>query len=129
MKAIILFGHGARDPEWARPFHHIRDAILAQSPGLPVEFAFLELMRPTLDEVIDGLAARGATAIDIVPVFMAAGAHVRRDLPQLAATALERHPQLAIAIARPVGEAPGVIDAMAAYALAPDINPDQTPSP
>ena len=42
-----------------------------------------------------GLAARGATAIDIVPVFMAAGAHVRRDLPQLAAAALERHPQLA----------------------------------
>lgn len=125
MKAILLFGHGARDPEWVRPFHRIRDAILARDPGALVEAAFLELMSPTLDEAIDGLAGRGVREIDIVPVFVSGGRHVNRDLPQRVADALERHPQLTVSIATPVGEAPAVIDAIAGYALAPVFDPDR----
>lgn len=117
MKAIILFGHGARNPDWAQPFHRIRDAIAACEPAALVELAFLEMMRPTLDEAIDHLVGRGATAISIVPVFMAAGTHVSKDLPLLAGAALDRHPELAISIAAPVGEAQPIIAAMAAYAL------------
>lgn len=117
MKAIILFGHGARNPDWAQPFHRIRDAIAAREPAAMVELAFLEMMRPTLDEAIDLLVSRGATAISIVPVFMAAGAHVNKDLPLLAGAALERHPDLTLHIAAPVGEAQAIVDAMAAYAL------------
>lgn len=117
MKGIILFGHGARNPEWAEPFHRIREAILARDPGARVELGFLELMRPTLDEAIDCLVAQGADAIAIVPIFMAAGRHIAKDLPLLAAAAMDRHPGLAIEIAAPVGEAPDVIGAMAGYAL------------
>ena len=39
-KAVILFAHGARDPEWARPFERLRTALLALSPGLAVETAY-----------------------------------------------------------------------------------------
>lgn len=121
VRGIILFGHGARNPEWAEPFHRIRTAILARAPDALVELGFLEAMRPTLDEAVDMLVAQGATVIDIVPIFMATGGHINKDLPQQAAAAMERHPQLAVAIAVPVGQAALVIDAMAAYALAPVI--------
>lgn len=121
MKAVILFGHGARNPEWAEPFHRIRAAMLAKAPEVPVALGFLELMQPSLEESIDALAAAGADTIVVVPVFMAAGGHVRRDLPQRAAAAMERHPGLAIELAAPVGEAPAVIAAMADYALAPPL--------
>ena len=114
---IILFGHGARNPEWAEPFHRIRKAILRDAPQTPVALGFLELMRPSLDEAVDSLVARGVSHIRIVPIFMAAGSHVRKDLPQLAADAMDRHPGLRIELAAPVGEADGVIDAMAAHAL------------
>ena len=117
LRGIVLFGHGARSPEWAQPFHRIRDAMLARQPDALVELGFLEIMRPTLDEAIDGLAARGATTIAIVPVFVATGGHIAKDLPRLAAAAMERHPQLAVTVAAPVGEAAPVIEAMADYAL------------
>ena len=117
MKGIILFGHGARSPEWVLPFHRIRDAVLARQPDALVELGFLEIMRPTLDEAIDGLAARGATTIAIVPVFVATGGHIAKDLPRLAAAAMDRHPRLAVTVAAPVGEAAPVIEAMANYAL------------
>ena len=117
MKAILLFGHGARNPDWAAPFHRIREAILKHRQDACVEIGFLELIRPTLDEGIDSLVAQGARQIVIVPIFMAAGSHVRKDLPLMAAAAMERYPGLAIELAEPVGEATEVINAMANYAL------------
>ena len=117
MKATILFAHGARNPDWAEPFHRIRASILRRAPRTSVELGFLELMRPTLDEAIDTLVAQGVQRISIVPIFMAAGSHVRKDLPQMAANAMDRHASLEIAVAAPVGESPAVLGAMAEYAL------------
>jgi sirohydrochlorin cobaltochelatase len=117
VKGILLFGHGARNPEWAQPFHRIRDAILAREPEALVEPGFLELSRPSFDESVDCLVRQGATAIVVVPVFMAAGRHVRKDLPEMAASAMDRHAGLAITLAEPVGDAEPVLAAMADYAL------------
>ena len=89
----------------------------AQAPQVAVELGFLELMRPTLEEAIDTLVAHGVDDVVIVPIFMAAGSHVKKDLPQLAANGMDRHPGLAITLATPVGEAPTVIEAMARHAL------------
>jgi sirohydrochlorin cobaltochelatase len=57
------------------------------------------------------------TAISVVPIFIGPGRHVLKDLPQLAANAMDRHPALKISLAAPVGEAQEVIDAMAKFAL------------
>ncbi|WP_459950473.1 sirohydrochlorin chelatase [Denitratisoma sp. agr-D3] len=120
-QAVILFGHGARNAEWAEPFHRIRAAMTQMAPQTPVALGFLELMQPTLEEAIADLAGQGADLITIVPIFMAAGSHVKKDLPQRAADAMVRHQGLTIRLAPPVGEADAVIAAMAAYALCPPI--------
>ena len=117
MKGIILFGHGSRTSEYVRPFERIRDAMQAQQPDAVVELGFLELTQPSLDESIECLVKRGATGISVVPIFIGPGKHVLKDLPQLAANAMDRHPGLEIALASPVGEAQEVIDAMAKFAL------------
>ncbi len=117
-KGIILFGHGSRTAEYVKPFERIQAAMRGQAPAMPVELGFLELTRPTLDEAIDSLVGRGLARIVIVPVFIGAGRHVLKDLPQLAANAMDRHPGLEIELAAPVGEAEEVVGAMAAYALA-----------
>ncbi len=117
VKAILLYGHGARNPEWARPFELIRSAIKARDPRTLVEPGFLELMRPTFDEGVACLIEQGATSIMVVPIFMAAGSHVKKDLPRLAADAMDRHAGLVIELAAPVGEAESVLAAMADYAL------------
>lgn len=117
MKGIILFGHGSRTAEYVRPFERIRDAMAAQRPDAVVELGFLELTRPSLDESIECLVNRGVTEISVVPIFIGPGRHVLKDLPQLAANAMDRHPSLEISLASPVGEAQEVIDAMAKFAL------------
>lgn len=116
VKGILLFGHGARNSEWAQPFHRIREAILARDPAALVEPGFLELMRPSFDEGIDALVRQGATEIVVVPIFVAGGGHVKKDLPQMAGNAMERHAGLVIGLAQPVGEAAPVLAAMADYA-------------
>ena len=116
-RGILLFGHGARNPEWAAPFTAIRAEILARSPNTIVESGFLELMRPTFAEAVEMLVANGAREIMVVPIFMAAGSHINKDLPQLAAAAMDQHAGLTISLAPPVGVAASVLGAMADYAI------------
>lgn len=117
--ATILFAHGARNPEWRKPLEAIRDAMHAIEPGRRVELAFLEFLAPSLPEAIDTVAAEGCRELVIVPIFMAQSGHTKRDLPALLAAAWERHPQLEIRLAVPMGEAPEVVRAIAAYSLQP----------
>lgn len=117
MKGRILFAHGARDPAWAQPILAIREAMRARAPAAPVEAAFLEFIEPSLPQAIDTLAAAGCDEVVVVPMFMAQSGHTKRDLPALLDEARTRHPQLKIAIAMPIGEAPPVIAAITDYAL------------
>lgn len=113
---VLLFGHGARDPQWAGPMQRIRARMLAAPNPPRVELAFLELMSPSLPEAIAAAVADGARHILVVPVFLAQGGHLKRDVPALVATAAAAHPGCRIELAGAVGEADAVIDAIAAYA-------------
>jgi len=114
-KAIILFAHGARDPEWARPFEHLRDEVASRMPGVDVVVAFLEFMQPPLADAIEALVKDKVCEVDIVPAFMAQGGHLKRDLPLLIDAARARHPDVRFILRPALGEAPGVIAAMARH--------------
>ena len=113
---IILFGHGARDPEWAAPMRRIREHMLAQPEAPAVELAFLEFLQPTLPDAIVSIAATGVQRIAIVPVFLGQGGHLKRDLPILLEEVRGAHPECEITLAAAVGESASVIAAMADYA-------------
>ncbi len=115
-RAVVLFGHGARDPEWANPMRRVRERLLAKADDVAVELAFLEFMQPPLAEAIDTLVANGATRITVVPMFLAQGGHLKHDVPDQVEAARRRHPGCRIDQALAVGEADGVADAMADYA-------------
>lgn len=115
-KAIILFAHGARDPQWAEPFVALKARVAAQS-GCPVELAFLELMQPDLASCVASLMAQSISDIRIVPCFMARGAHLRRDLPALVDALRQQHPAMRFELTDALGEAPAVQDAMAAWII------------
>ncbi len=114
---LILFAHGSRDPRWAEPFETIREAIQARSPALPVRLAYLELMQPDLATAADELVAEGCTRIDVLPLFLGTGGHLRRDLPPLVEAIQTRHPQIVATLHAAAGEAPALIAAMAEHAL------------
>ena len=117
MHGIVLFAHGARDPEWARPFEAIRDRIRTTRPECPIALAYLEIMSPTLEQAIETLVADGAAAITVFPLFMAQGGHLKQDLPRILAAIRPAHPHVPIALETAVGDVPELLDAMAGWIL------------
>ncbi len=109
---IVLFAHGARDPEWAAPFRKLRERIAARRPDATVELAFLEFMEPALEPTVNRLAADGVGRITVVPLFMAQGGHLKHDLPLLLARARTAHPGIALTLAPPVGDIESILDAI-----------------
>ena len=118
MTGLLLFAHGARDPNWARPFQAVADRVRAARPGVPVELAFLEFMAPDIATAGRTLAVAGCTTVAVVPLFLGAGGHVRKDLPVLVERLQADHPQATWTLSPAVGELEPVIDAMARAAEA-----------
>lgn len=114
---VILFAHGARDPAWAGPFQAVAAQLREQAPGVPVRLAFLEFMSPDLPAAGAELATAGCRSVTIVPLFLGAGGHVRKDVPVLLDGLRQAHPQVSWQLAPAIGEIPEVVAAMARASL------------
>jgi sirohydrochlorin cobaltochelatase len=117
-RAIVLFAHGARDPRWAEPFEAVAARVRAAAPACPVALAYLELMAPSLDDAVTGLVAAGTTWIDVVPLFLGTGGHLRQDLPPRIEALRAAHPEVRIRLHPAIGEHAAVVEAMAAATIA-----------
>ena len=115
--AILLFAHGARDPGWAEPFRRIASRLRAAQPGLRVELAFLELMKPDLADAVALLAGAGIDRITLVPLFLAQGGHLKEDLPKLLNTIRKQHSSITIDITAAIGDSETLVNAIADWAL------------
>jgi len=116
-RALVLFAHGARDARWAEPFEAVAERVRRAEPTLAVRLAFLEMMTPTLGEAVDALAADGGSEVDVVPLFLGTGGHLRKDLPPLVDAVRAAHPALVIRLHAAIGEHDAVLDAMARASL------------
>ena len=114
---LLLFAHGARDPQWAIPFQAVARRCADQRGSHRVALAFLEFMTPDLVAGGAALVAQGCTTVDVVPLFLGAGGHVRKDIPVLMARLQAEHPAVRFRLRPAIGEAAAVVDAMAAVAL------------
>jgi sirohydrochlorin cobaltochelatase len=111
-QGIVLFAHGSRDREWSRPFEAIAAAVGRRAPAAANALAYLE-HGPSLDEAVSALAAKGAVAIRVVPLFLGPGGHVKDDLPKLVAKVAAEHPQQKLSLDKTIGEQQPVIEAIA----------------
>ncbi|MEP6874100.1 MAG: CbiX/SirB N-terminal domain-containing protein [Burkholderiales bacterium] len=116
-RGLLLFAHGARDPRWAEPFEAVATRARQHKPTWIVRLAFLEFMAPTFTDAGHAMAAAGCERVDVVPLFLGAGGHVRKDLPLLLDALRAAHPLIHWQLQRAVGEQAGVIDAMARAAV------------
>ena len=112
-RAIVLFAHGARDPDWARPFRQLALELGERLPGERVVLAFLELMPPSLEDCVASLHAERILELRVVPVFFGSGRHLKEDLPELVKALGEKFKDLQITVEPPIGEQAQVITAIA----------------
>jgi sirohydrochlorin cobaltochelatase len=116
MRGLILMAHGARDPRWSAPFEQTAARLRERHPGNRVALAYLELMQPSLAEAGAELAAAGCTAVDVLPLFLGAGGHVRKDIPAQVEALRAAHPAVRWGLRPAVGESEQLIEAMAQLA-------------
>ena len=114
--ALILFGHGARDPEWASPLVDVRKRVLSMQPDTRVELAFLEFMQPDLAVLVAQLANEGVQEITVLPMFIAQGGHLKRELPEIMHKLQGQYPALNMHLAPAIGVSEMVLAAMAQQA-------------
>ena len=118
MRGIVLFAHGARDPQWAEPFARIRERVRASRPEYPIEIAYLEIMTPTLEDAIAAVISEGAMAVTVFPLFMAQGGHLKQDLPRILEAIRATHPHIPISLEPAIGDVPEILEAIAGWILA-----------
>jgi sirohydrochlorin cobaltochelatase len=116
-RAIVLFGHGSRDPLWRLPIEAIAARLREAAPDLPVRCAFLELDTPDLPAAVSELVSQGARQVTIVPMFLGTGRHAREDLPLLVEGIRTRHPAVEVVLQKPVGEDARLVELLAKIAM------------
>lgn len=116
-KAGILLAHGSRDPLWMEPLKKILEKVRLNNPAVLWELAFLESCAPNLEGCLKTLVADHSSifSVKIIPVFMAAGTHLRQDLPRLVKPLKELHPHLKIEIGSVLGEEEKIQEALAHF--------------
>jgi sirohydrochlorin cobaltochelatase len=112
-RGVLLFAHGARDPRWADHFEEVARRVRQHDPSLSLQLAFLEFMTPSLQDAGQALAADGCGHVDVVPLFLGTGGHVRKDLPELLAHLAGTFPGVNWQLRPAIGEVERVIQAMA----------------
>lgn len=113
--ALVLFAHGSRNQAWRAPFERIAQKVAAQTHCV-VELAFLELMEPSLPQVLQAMAQQNVQKIVVVPLFFGMGNHVANDLTALVEAFTHQYPLVQVDIKAPLGESDVVLNAMADYA-------------
>lgn len=115
---LIMLAHGARDPRWADPFEQVASQVRQARPDAQVRLAYLEFMAPDLVAAGTELAQAGCTEVRLLPLFLGAGGHVRKDVPRLLAELQQRHPNVRWQLCTAVGEWPELGQALAGIATA-----------
>src|SRR3954452_24646387 len=74
---LLLVAHGTRDPIGNLVTHDLAAAVRRRLPGVDVRVAFADVRSPNVTEA---LASVDGPAV-LVPAFLAAGYHLRIDIP------------------------------------------------
>ena len=110
--ALLVVGHGSRDPRGAREFHELLALIRGQNPRLSIEGGFIELSRPPISECVDRLAEGGARSVAAVPLMLLAAGHVKDDIPATLVREKMSHPGINFNYGRALGIRPELLELM-----------------
>src|SRR5215213_8064885 len=108
--AVLLCGHGSRDPEAVAEFEQAAAALRARLRGRDFATGYLEFARPTIGEALAGLRAEGAARILAVPGMLFAASHVKNDLPWEMNSFMAAHPGAEVRLGRDLGIDPKLLE-------------------
>lgn len=80
---ILAIGHGSRMPYNNQVVTEIATMIQKKHPEFIVKAGFMEMSTPSVEEALLSFKGTGVTKIAAVPVFLASGVHITKDIPHI----------------------------------------------
>ncbi|HUC09322.1 MAG TPA: sirohydrochlorin chelatase [Stellaceae bacterium] len=111
--AVLLCGHGSRDPEAIAEFELLAAALRPHLPRVDFATGYLEFARPTIHDALAALAARGAQRILAIPGMLFAASHVKNDLPWEINSFAAENPGIEVRFGRDLAIDPRLLQAAA----------------
>jgi sirohydrochlorin cobaltochelatase len=111
--AVLICGHGSRDPEAIAEFELVAAALRPRLPDFDFATGYLEFARPTIRDGLTTLAARGARQILAIPGMLFAASHVKNDLPWEMNSFMADNPGIDVRLGRDLAIDPKLLRAAA----------------
>jgi precorrin-8X/cobalt-precorrin-8 methylmutase len=105
---VLLIGHGSSDRNAREAFIFVANSIKGQYRK--VHFCFLELDHPDIEEGISLAVSERPGVILLMPYFLHKGAHIKRDVINEIASALQKHRFKNVFLARHLGVDEKLVD-------------------
>jgi sirohydrochlorin ferrochelatase len=104
--ALLLIAHGSRHADANDDLFALADELRQSAAYAIVEAAFLELAEPTIEAAGARCVALGAERVILLPFFLSAGVHVKRDLQTHRDRLATEHAGVEFVLAAPLGPHP-----------------------
>ncbi|WP_406839376.1 sirohydrochlorin chelatase [Streptomyces sp. AHU1] len=78
---LVVIAHGSRDPRHAATVHALVERVRDLRPGLRVETGFLDFNIPSVQGVLESLAAEGVRDVVALPLLLTRAFHAKSDIP------------------------------------------------
>ena len=107
-EAIILVAHGTRNIDDSNVIFRYSEDLqdLLQQAVYP---GFGEMLEPSTAAALTNAIADGFTQIKVLPYFLFASTHVKRDLSETIQQFQQRHPEIQIKQCRPIEYDPRIL--------------------
>jgi sirohydrochlorin cobaltochelatase len=111
--AVLLCGHGSRDPEAIEEFAIAAAALRHRLDPQDFATGYLEFAQPTIQQGLADLVSRGARRIVAVPGMLFAASHVKNDLPWEMNSFMAANPGIEVRLGRDLAIDPKLLAAAA----------------
>jgi sirohydrochlorin cobaltochelatase len=112
--AVLLCGHGSRDPEAIAEFELLAAALRPRLPDVEFATGYLEFARPTIHDALMALTTRGVRRVLAIPGMLFAASHVKNDLPWEINSFAADNPGIEVRFGRDLAVDPNLLQAAAA---------------
>ena len=107
--AVLLIGHGTRLPAGVAEFHALADRLQQALPDRACRAGFLELVEPSVPEVLATLWRQGCRRVTALPALLMAAGHVKNDIPVMLNAFQAEHPEMRITFGADLGIHPNLL--------------------
>ena len=111
--ALLLIAHGSRQDEANADLHAAVAELRGRGAFAVVEASFLELAEPDIDAGAARCVEQGAERVVLLPYFLSAGVHVRRDLAEARNRLANCYAGVRFQLAEPLGPHPLLVEIVA----------------